>query len=187
MVCLLCYLIFFFNIMLFLLVLFFSLVFFFKQKTAYEMRISDWSSDVCSSDLLYRRLHLYPDHQRRHRWSRSPDRKSAPDGRGVPTPTRSAKLSSAPRSLENCCPCADRTARPSYSPDSRCSNPTHGCARPRFRTRYGWRGSPSGSRWPYSHRLVPAGAPRSPSHAIDRTSTRLHSSHSCPSRMPPSA
>src|SRR3546814_5297135 len=29
----------------------FILFFFFKQKTAYEMRISDWSSDVCSSDL----------------------------------------------------------------------------------------------------------------------------------------
>src|SRR3546814_938482 len=29
-----------------------AFVFFFKQKTAYEMRISDWSSDVCSSDLL---------------------------------------------------------------------------------------------------------------------------------------
>src|SRR3546814_1858265 len=29
-----------------------SCFFFFKQKTAYEMRISDWSSDVCSSDLL---------------------------------------------------------------------------------------------------------------------------------------
>src|SRR3546814_2225390 len=28
-----------------------TLFFFFKQKTAYEMRISDWSSDVCSSDL----------------------------------------------------------------------------------------------------------------------------------------
>src|SRR3546814_4611733 len=28
------------------------LCFFFKQKTSYEMRISDWSSDVCSSDLL---------------------------------------------------------------------------------------------------------------------------------------
>src|SRR3546814_6002107 len=28
--------------------------FFFKQKTAYEMRISDWSSDVCSSDLIGR-------------------------------------------------------------------------------------------------------------------------------------
>src|SRR3546814_3598275 len=27
--------------------------FFFKQKTAYEMRISDWSSDVCSSDLVW--------------------------------------------------------------------------------------------------------------------------------------
>src|SRR3546814_3449176 len=30
---------------------FIRLFFFFKQKTAYEMRISDWSSDVCSSDL----------------------------------------------------------------------------------------------------------------------------------------
>src|SRR3546814_8004154 len=30
----------------------FCIFFFFKQKTAYEMRISDWSSDVCSSDLL---------------------------------------------------------------------------------------------------------------------------------------
>src|SRR3546814_13803050 len=41
-------------------------VFFFKQKTAYEMRISDWSSDVCSSDLaitplvLGRRLTMNP-------------------------------------------------------------------------------------------------------------------------------
>src|SRR3546814_6090565 len=33
--------------------------FFFKQKTAYEMRISDWSSDVCSSDLVLR------DHRQR--------------------------------------------------------------------------------------------------------------------------
>src|SRR3546814_1774943 len=31
--------------------IFFFCFFFFKQKTAYEMRISDWSSDVCSSDL----------------------------------------------------------------------------------------------------------------------------------------
>src|SRR3546814_4942349 len=35
--------------------------FFFKQKTAYEMRISDWSSDVCSSDLA--------DGDRQHRWN----------------------------------------------------------------------------------------------------------------------
>src|SRR3546814_4990704 len=32
------------------------LVFFFKEKTAYEMRISDWSSDVCSSDLCNGRV-----------------------------------------------------------------------------------------------------------------------------------
>src|SRR3546814_1164016 len=32
-------------------ILVYIVFFFFKQKTAYEMRISDWSSDVCSSDL----------------------------------------------------------------------------------------------------------------------------------------
>src|SRR3546814_5898107 len=31
-------------------------IFFFKQKTAYEMRISDWSSDVCSSDLTQKNI-----------------------------------------------------------------------------------------------------------------------------------
>src|SRR3546814_14757655 len=36
--------------------------FFFKQKTAYEMRISDWSSDVCSSDLVL--LHARPRRSR---------------------------------------------------------------------------------------------------------------------------
>src|SRR3546814_6164691 len=34
--------------------------FFFKQKTAYEMRISDWSSDVCSSDLVGALKSLHP-------------------------------------------------------------------------------------------------------------------------------
>src|SRR3546814_4240048 len=38
--------------------------FFFKHKTAYELRISDWSSDVCSSDLIFT-LALRPG----HRWS----------------------------------------------------------------------------------------------------------------------
>src|SRR3546814_10092978 len=32
--------------------MYFLLFFFFKQKTAYDVRISDWSSDVCSSDLI---------------------------------------------------------------------------------------------------------------------------------------
>src|SRR3546814_4615035 len=40
--------------------------FFFKQKTAYEMRISDWSSDVCSSDLLARDLDDVARPGRRH-------------------------------------------------------------------------------------------------------------------------
>src|SRR3546814_8069223 len=34
------------------------LFFFFKQKTAYEMRISDWSSDVCSSDLAQNKVNI---------------------------------------------------------------------------------------------------------------------------------
>src|SRR3546814_7560776 len=37
------------------------LFFFFKQKTAYEMRISDWSSDVCSSDLRVQRRRAVGD------------------------------------------------------------------------------------------------------------------------------
>src|SRR3546814_5519911 len=41
-----------------LVVLYSIVFFFFKQKTAYEMRISDWSSDVCSSDLEA----VEPDH-----------------------------------------------------------------------------------------------------------------------------
>src|SRR3546814_8856460 len=42
----------------------FLVFFFFKQKTAYEMRISDWSSDVCSSDLPRTRPDL-PNHEPR--------------------------------------------------------------------------------------------------------------------------
>src|SRR3546814_7178564 len=45
--CLVCVVCIFYDIFLVLC----SVFFFFKQKTAYEMRISDWSSDVCSSDL----------------------------------------------------------------------------------------------------------------------------------------
>src|SRR3546814_4663650 len=37
--------------LMFVLLISVSFIFFFKQNTAYEMRISDWSSDVCSSDL----------------------------------------------------------------------------------------------------------------------------------------
>src|SRR3546814_7107000 len=56
-----------------LLILFFF--FFFKQKTAYEMRISDWSSDVCSSDLLRRDGRAVADllRRRRRRWNADSD------------------------------------------------------------------------------------------------------------------
>src|SRR3546814_4964206 len=39
--------------------MYYMFFFFFKQKTAYEMRISDWSSDVCSSDLYEGGYSLY--------------------------------------------------------------------------------------------------------------------------------
>src|SRR3546814_21159619 len=63
------------------------LFFFFKQKTAYEMRISDWSSDVCSSDLPWlmgdgadgRRFHRAGDPS--HRPDRSTGGGSAGGGR----------------------------------------------------------------------------------------------------------
>src|SRR3546814_4694937 len=60
------------------LLLLMSVLFFFKQKTAYEMRISDWSSDVCSSDLTLSQVgtivttiissfvDFFPDHAELH-------------------------------------------------------------------------------------------------------------------------
>src|SRR3546814_9892265 len=55
--------------------------FFFKQKTAYEMRISDWSSDVCSSDLHQRQHHPVAGAGRLGGQARAVARSAAP-GRG---------------------------------------------------------------------------------------------------------
>src|SRR3546814_16920180 len=57
--------------------------FFFKQKTAYEMRISDWSSDVCSSDLRAqshedRRRHLHLHQREHHHREPAEQQRSAP-------------------------------------------------------------------------------------------------------------
>src|SRR3546814_21041267 len=80
--------------------------FFFKQKTAYEMRISDWSSDVCSSDLSHgqrRRRHAAGDH--------GPQTQKAADaagghgqwyqggGEGNPRRERESSVTPAPASL----------------------------------------------------------------------------------------
>src|SRR3546814_18555470 len=54
-------------------------MFFFKQKTAYEMRISDWSSDVCSSDLLARKARIADQGKGGERAEHGADR-SAEDG-----------------------------------------------------------------------------------------------------------
>src|SRR3546814_11963750 len=86
-------------------------IFFFKQKTAYEMRISDWSSDVCSSDLKgsQARSGLLPADRRLHgtflcrrpypRWflqARSP---SDREGNTDPASDRSSAASAVPGRL----------------------------------------------------------------------------------------
>src|SRR3546814_8698518 len=69
----------------------FVVFFFCKQKTAYEMRISDWSSDVCSSDLHepgcdQRQPHAGPEEQRMApgdaRWLRRRGQQGRRDGHG---------------------------------------------------------------------------------------------------------
>src|SRR3546814_11978926 len=63
--------------------------FFFKQKTAYEMRISDWSSDVCSSDLgsrcigLYRRRAAEGAGETHTRYGRKPLQRLQPAAKGA--------------------------------------------------------------------------------------------------------
>src|SRR3546814_18145334 len=83
----------------------FCFVFFFKQKTAYEMRISDWSSDVCSSDLEDRSAQppAPPD----------PDSASAQSGRTVPAPGPSPNPHWPARSTTAC---AYQTGRPRIAP-----------------------------------------------------------------------
>src|SRR3546814_3054500 len=59
--------------------------FFFKQKTAYELRISDWSSDVCSSDLFYKcfrgvQYADIPDRPYDFVFSDGPERRSSVNG-----------------------------------------------------------------------------------------------------------
>src|SRR3546814_10099883 len=72
----------------------FLYVFFFKQKTAYEMRISDWSSDVCSSDLQVGERRWYNDRLAMfHMRHRLPERYGAlnPPGRGTKHPATRAR------------------------------------------------------------------------------------------------
>src|SRR3546814_13376693 len=103
--------------------LFVLLFFFFQQKTAYELRISDWSSDVCSSDLFRRaalpaarRAAYEPAHPPAGR-RRTEDAQEAPVRyHGMPVPgidRRAAALRSADRGVsgEGRCGLAGRRDR----------------------------------------------------------------------------
>src|SRR3546814_2438714 len=76
-------------------------IFFFKQKTAYEMRISDWSSDVCSSDLIGLEPAVTDAEQIAH---------------CTPPPARAASPPSWPR---NCC--STMSAMPNWRIEARLS------------------------------------------------------------------
>src|SRR3546814_3096186 len=68
---------------------------FLQQKTAYEMRISDWSSDVCSSDLIF--LAVHPHASEQPRLSRNDGRDLA--ARRELRPARSLRSRSAARGI----------------------------------------------------------------------------------------
>src|SRR3546814_1425163 len=77
-------------------------VFFFKQKTAYEMRISDWSSDVCSSDLLkllLDRMSVHRDEVAQWRWGGGHDARAA-RSRNISNAMLPARLTTKWRDLE---------------------------------------------------------------------------------------
>src|SRR3546814_3953253 len=90
------------------------LFFFFKKKTAYEMRISDWSSDVCSSDLHEHQGRWRGNHRRVRPHQRMADRAANPlrpnvgnqghalrlavqDGRGAQCPDAAPRLFPSPQ------------------------------------------------------------------------------------------
>src|SRR3546814_15706510 len=97
------------------------ILFFFKQKTAYEMRISDWSSDVCSSDLsaregrcAVRRLHARA-HDVRDPVLHGPDSIAAVALRGGAHRFAVRGRQHAPDDAHGCrWPGADRTGRAAY-------------------------------------------------------------------------
>src|SRR3546814_9047540 len=74
-------------------------IFFFKQKTAYEMRISDWSSDVCSSDLQFglraflNRAKAAKRGETHCRHQREQQQRNERRGRGQPRVGRSERVS----------------------------------------------------------------------------------------------
>src|SRR3546814_4096969 len=83
--------------------------FFFKQKTAYEMRISDWSSDVCSSDLAQ-------DHPGHADAPRRRNRLDAVGGHEARQDVRLAEVAQAPGQCGHDADQADRAAAEPVEP-----------------------------------------------------------------------
>src|SRR3546814_2785442 len=96
--------------------------FFFKQKTAYEMRISDWSSDVCSSDLWWclsgrcgeRRLGCRVERRRRDEDDLQAGARSLAHGNARGDPAQSVACRSEERRVGKECV---STCRSRWSPD----------------------------------------------------------------------
>src|SRR3546814_3235136 len=75
--------------------------FFFKQKTAYEMRISDWSSDVCSSDLAKQEAQDIEARRRPREAEREGDKPPRPDDPRKPKPRPDALEDQVAGNLED--------------------------------------------------------------------------------------
>src|SRR3546814_1808846 len=100
-------------------------VFFFKQKTAYEMRISDWSSDVCSSDLTVAPLVYRPAPSRCGR-SDDAERDRAGDRRGLVRPDRPLRGAGDDRSDAAAAGVSGDRRRPGWVAGGRpCGRPPH--------------------------------------------------------------
>src|SRR3546814_10339310 len=96
-----------FIILLFLFMCFFFF-FFFKQKTAYEMRISDWSSDVCSSDLV-----LFAKQRQRRRRTSCYGQRCLCFARSVHCRTFTSRLCNLDcRSADHACPSSTHSFKP---------------------------------------------------------------------------
>src|SRR3546814_10532331 len=110
-----------------------SLFFFFKQKTAYEMRISDWSSDVCSSDLATSFIGKITCHYDYHSYYRVQE-----ESRSCPIPQPSSSEPATPPAARSPAPLPPRAsspastaghATPSSSKPSRSRSATRGIRR----------------------------------------------------------
>src|SRR3546814_4358585 len=138
--------------------------FFFKQKTAYEMRISDWSSDVCSSDLRF-------------------DGRTFKGEAFMPTINQLVRKGRTPQKVKSKVPAMDA------NPQKRgvCTRVyTTTPKKPNSALRKVAKVRLTNSRAVITY--IPGEGHNLQAHSVvDRKSTRLNSSHSCASSMPSSA